>query len=198
MKQKLLKSFLSISIIIVLLVLIISYSYVTASANSQTYSCVAKIPFNHNALLLGTSKYMNNGNVNLFFTTRCNALVELWEKEKVCNIIISGDSASNIYDEPELMRQELLSKGVPDSIIILHKTGYNTKASISFCHENDIHKLTIVSQKFHNERAIVISKNIGFNVIGFNAAPVYTTYGIRVMLREWLARVKLVLELATL
>ncbi len=194
MKKKLLKSFLSISIIL-FLVLIISYSYVTVSANSQTYSNVVKIPFNHTALLLGTSKYMNNGNVNLFFTTRCNALVELWKNRKVSSIIISGDSTSKNYDEPELMRQELLSKGLPDSIIILHKTGYNTKASIFFCKNSNICQLTIISQKFHNERAIIISKSMGIDAIGFNAKPVYTTYGIRVIIREWFARVKLVIEL---
>lgn len=198
MKLRLTKTFFLLPIIVLLLLITISYIYVSTSAKDKTYTSISEIPFNKTVLLLGTSKFMNNGEVNLFFTTRCDAAAELWEKGKVLNIIISGDSTSKTYDEPELMRQELLSKGLPDSIMILHKKGFNTSASIIFCKNNNINELTIVSQKFHNQRAIVISKSMGINAIGYNANPVYTTYGTRVMMREWLARVKLVFELVHL
>ena len=192
MKFKLLKYIIIISSLILLLVLLTSYAYVSVNSKKQTYNSYTKIPYNHIALLPGTSKLMNNGKVNLFFTHRCDAVAELWENGKVFRIIISGDSTSKTYDEPELMRQELLRKGLPDSVLLLHKSGYNTKASIYFCKEKKIERLTIVSQKFHNERAILISKKMGINAIGYNANPVYTTYGVRVMIREWFARVKLI------
>ncbi len=194
MKLKLIKLFFLL-LIIILLLLLSSYVFIIVSANGKTYDSSTEIPFNKTALLLGTSKYMDNGKVNLFFTTRCNAAAELWEKGKISSIIISGDRTSKIYDEPELMRQELLNKGLPDSVLILHKRGFNTKASIVFCKNNNISQLTIISQKFHNQRAIVISNNMGINAIGFNAKPVYTSYGLRVMIREWFARVKLVFDL---
>lgn len=195
MKLRQIKTFFLFLIIVLLLLITISYIYVSTNAKDKTYTSISEIPFNKTALLLGTSKFMNNGEVNLFFTTRCDAVAELWEKGKVLSIIISGDSTSKTYDEPEMMRQELLSKGLPDSILILHKSGYNTKASIIFCKNNNINDLTIVSQKFHNQRAIVISKNMDINAIGYNANPVYTTYGTRVMMREWFARVKLIFNL---
>ena len=93
------------------------------------------------------------------------------------------------------MRKELIKNGIPDSVLVLDKKGYNTRASIRFCKKMKVQSLTIVSQKFHNERAIVLANQLGINANGYNARPVYTTYGVRVWVREWFARVKLVIEL---
>ncbi len=187
-----LKIAFSIPLFLLIIILVFSYVYVSINTRKQIYSSVKTIPYNKTALLLGTSKYMNNGKINLFFTHRCNAAIELWENGNIDNIIISGDSTSQIYDEPELMRKELVENGMPDSLIMLDKKGYNTRASILFCKKRSLEVLTIVSQQFHNERAIVLANAVGIDAIGYNAKAVYTLYGIRVWIREWFARVKLV------
>ena len=187
-----LKIVFSIPLFLLIIILVFSYVYVSINARKQIYSSVKTIPYNKTALLLGTSKYMNNGKVNLFFTHRCNAAIELWENGNIENVIISGDSTSRQYDEPELMRKELVENGMPDSLIVLDKKGYNTRASVLFCKRRNIEMLTIVSQQFHNERAIVLADAMGINAIAYNAKPVYASYGIRVWIREWFARVKLV------
>jgi SanA protein len=179
----------------IILLLTFSYLFVFFKAKSKVYHTLAKIPYHDTTLLLGTSKYMDNGKVNLFFTYRCRAAVELWNKNKTRFFIISGDSTSPDYDEPLLMKKELIKSGVPDSIILLDKRGVNTRASLLFCKSKNIKNLTIVSQQFHNERAIVIAENLGIKAVGYDAKPVYTTYGIKVLIREWFARVKLILEL---
>lgn len=195
MKLRLLKKFFFISLTLLLAVLFSCYFYVALVAENYLFQNIDTIPSNKTGLLLGTSKFMNDGSVNLFFTNRCNAASELWKNGKINQLIISGDSTSRRYDEPELMRQELLEYGIPDSIIILDKVGFNTRSSILFCKTHKIDSLIIISQQFHNERAIVISISMGIDAIGYNAKPVYTSYGIRVWIREWFARVKLVFEL---
>lgn len=180
------------AVILLFIVLVFSYVYVSISAKNQIYQSTETIPFYNTALLLGTSKYMNNGKVNLFFTYRCNAALELWQQGYVKKIIISGDSSSPNYDEPELMKNELTKNGVPDSLMVLDKEGFNTQSSILFCKSQGIDSLVVVSQQFHNERAIVLSNSLGLNAIGYNAEGVYTSYGVRVWIREWFSRVKLV------
>ena len=179
-----------------LIVLILgSYAFVSISSSKFIYTEINSMPKKEYALLPGTSRLMDNGDINLFFKNRCDAVVELWKSKKIDKIIISGDSANANYDEVAWMQQELIINGIPDSVITLDKFGYNTKASILYCKKHEIKDLIFVSQRFHNQRAIVLSKMMGINTLGYNAKPVYTSYGIRVMIREWFAKVKLIMEL---
>jgi SanA protein len=57
-------------------------------------------------------------------------------------------------------------------------------------------QVTVISQKFHNERAIYIAEKKGLKAIGFNATDIAFESGIRVQLREYFARVKVFLDLA--
>ena len=55
-------------------------------------------------------------------------------------------------------------------------------------------KVTVISQQFHNERAIYIAKQKGLDAIGFNAQDLSTTQGFKVQLREYFARVKVFID----
>ena len=58
-----------------------------------------------------------------------------------------------------------------------------------------LEKATVISQKFHNERAIYIAEKKGLTIIGFNATDVTGNSGLKVHLREYLARVKVFIDL---
>ena len=55
--------------------------------------------------------------------------------------------------------------------------------------------VTIISQKFHNERAIYIAEQNGLEAIGYNAQDIKGRYGLKVKLREYLARVKVFVDI---
>ncbi len=55
--------------------------------------------------------------------------------------------------------------------------------------------MTVVSQSFHNERALYIARHKGIDAIGFNARDVTRSYGLKTELREKLARVKTILDI---
>ena len=58
--------------------------------------------------------------------------------------------------------------------------------------------LTIISQKFHNERAIYLAKSSGISAVGYNARDVARRAKyIKIHGREYLARVKMFLDLLT-
>lgn len=169
---------------------------VEENAVALLYTDVNKIPARKIGLLLGTSKYLSNGNMNFYFSYRIDAAEKLFKNGKIKYIIASGDNSEQYYNEPLEMKNELIKKGVPDSSIILDYAGFRTFDSVIRCKEvfgQD--SITIISQKFHNERAVFIANNYGINGIGFNAVDVNAYYGFKTKLRELLARVKLFLDI---
>ena len=116
--------------------------------------------------------------------------------KKIDYILISGDNGTNTYDEPTTMKNDLITKGIPASRIYLDYAGFRTLDSIIRAKEIfTLQKFTIISQKFHNERAIFIAENKGINAIGFNARDVNIHYGLKTQIRERFARVKMIIDL---
>lgn len=53
----------------------------------------------------------------------------------------------------------------------------------------------VVSQEFHNARAIYIAEKLGLEAQGYNAKDVSKYYGLKTMVRERFARTKLFIDL---
>ena len=190
MKKKKRNSILFILILPVLIVLISNYS-IENYAKGKTFSDASKIKKNKVGLVLGTAKMLTNGMVNLYFKYRIEATVELYKKGKIDFVLVSGDNGNKSYDEPTDFKNELIKYGVPEDKIFLDYAGFRTLDSVVRCKEvfgQD--KITIISQQFHNERAIYIAKNNRIEAIGFNARDLSGRYGLKVKLREYLARTK--------
>jgi len=159
------------------------------------YSNFSEIPSNKVALLLGANKTIQ-GYPNLYFTYRIQAALQLYQAGKVQYIIVSGDNHTHEYNEPEDMKQALLAGGIPESAIVMDFAGFRTLDSVVRCKEifgQD--KITIISQPFHNYRAIYIAQHFGIEAIGFNAQDVPQQMGIRTNFREVFARAKVFLDL---
>ncbi len=195
MKKKRVYLILLLLILPLILILVSNYS-VEKNAQNKTYSDSSKIQKNKVGLVLGTSKKLKNGRINLYFKYRINATVELYKKGKIDFILISGDNGNKDYDEPTDFKNELIKKGIPENKIYLDYAGFRTLDSVIrskeiFGQEN----ITIISQKFHNERAIYLAENNGIKAIGFNAKDVSGRYGLRVKAREYLARTKVFVDI---
>ena len=168
---------------------------ITNSAKEKTFDSVDVIPKNKVGLLLGTSKYVLNGRQNLFYVYRIQAAVALFNAQKIEYIIISGDNGRTEYDEPTDMKNDLMAKGIPESAIYLDYAGFRTLDSVVRSKEifgQDT--ITIISQQFHNQRAIYIATQKGMDAIGYNAKDVHTLVSMRIAIREKLARVKTLLD----
>lgn len=177
----------------------VSYKKVSWYAAPYIYSDVRNIADHKAALLLGTSRYLSNGYPNLYFQNRINAAVELFKTGKVKFIIASGDNSRKEYSEPDDMKQALIEKGIPDSAIVLDYAGFRTFDSIIRGKEIfSQSSFIIISQPFHNERAIYIARHNGINAVGFNAKDVTGRFGFKTNAREVLARVKLMLDVHVL
>jgi len=171
---------------------------ITKSGDKFCYSSVDSIPHNHCGMVLGTSKYLWNGRRNLYYTNRIKAAVELYNHNKIDFIIVSGDNRNKNYNEPITMYNDLIAAGIPHRKIIFDYAGFRTLDSVVRGKEvfgQD--KFTIISQSFHNQRAIYIARKKGIEAIAYNAGGVTGKLAFRVQLREVAARMLVIFDMAT-
>ncbi len=198
MKLKYLKS-ISIAIAIAifsLFILLVESNYLVKSdAENLTFDKIENVPDNQIGLLLGTSKLLSNGYSNYYFKYRIDATVELFKNNKIKYLIISGDNSREEYDEPTDMKNELIKQGIDSTKIYLDYAGFRTFDSVVRAKEIfGQNSLLIISQKFHNERAIYIAHKLKMKAIGFNAKNVSKYFGIKTVIREYFARVKVIID----
>ncbi len=173
--------------------------WVEKSTENQIYNTVETTPHNKVGVILGTSKYASGGRINLYYKYRINAAAELFHAKKIDFIIVSGDNAVKDYNEPKQMKQSLIEKGVPANRIQEDYAGFRTLDSVLRAKEVfGQNHYTIISQPFHNKRALFISNYHGHNAIAFNAKKVAYRYSFKTNIREYFARVKAVLDLYVL
>lgn len=156
---------------------------------------VQKTPNKKVGLLLGTGKFLSNGKENAYFFYRIDATEKLYKAGKIKNVLISGDNSQKNYNEPEDMMNELVKRGIPKEHIYLDFAGFRTLDSVVRAKEifgQD--SFIIISQKFHNERAVFLAQHYGIKAYGFNAKDVNKYAGFKTKLREKFARAKVFVD----
>lgn len=174
---------------------VFSNIWVLQSTKSQVFGEVNSLPQNKVALVLGTSPELPNGQTNLYFQNRMEAAAELFHAGKVEHLVLSGDNGRKIYNEPEAMQEALVKLGVPIDKLTLDYAGFRTLDSVVRCQKifgQD--NFTVISQKWHNHRAVFIANAKGMQAIAYNAPKVVNATR-RATNREYLARVKAVLDI---
>ena len=163
--------------------------WVVRTTEGQIYFSIHALPANDVGLVLGTSKFVRTGKENLFFRYRMEATARLWKEGKVKYLILSGNNDSEYYNEPADMQQALVRLGIPASVMTLDYAGYRTFDSVVRCKDVfNQEKITIISQNFHNARALYIGNHEGIDAVAFAAQDVPDGYSLRTLIREYLAR----------
>ncbi|OGS06665.1 MAG: protein SanA [Elusimicrobia bacterium RIFOXYA12_FULL_51_18] len=172
--------------------------WVNLKTKNFIFDDISKLRINKTGLLLGTSPFMKGGKSNPFFENRIDAATELYNKGKILNIIVSGDNRAPNYNEPEKMRRQLVKRGIPGSRIYLDYAGLRTLDSVIRCGEVFGQTgFTVISQRFHNQRAVFLARAKGFDAIGYNAKDVDLREGFKTRFREYFARLGAVSDLIT-
>jgi SanA protein len=175
--------------------LVVARILVARTAKNKTYSDVQLVPQRRVGLVLGCPKRTSSGSPNPFFENRIAAAAELYHRGKVDYLLVSGTQHLRGNDESTDMQSALLKKGVPAGRIHLDHAGVRTLDSVVRAKEvfgQD--RITIISQKFHNQRAIFLASHLGIAAIGFNAPEVALQNSLKTRLREQFAKVKAVLD----
>lgn len=173
------------------------YCFVEIVSKGKTFASTIRIPKNKVGLLLGTSPVSSyTKKANPYYYYRIDAAVKLYKSGKIDRILISGDNSTKTYSEPDMMKNDLVKRGVPSNHIYLDFAGFRTLDSVVRAKKVfKLNEFTIISQEFHNERAICLAQWYGIKAIGYNARDISKRKGIMVQIREIFARVKLVLDM---
>ena len=189
--------------VLCLAIMLICNQIVVNNAKGKVFSEIDSIEYNKVGLLLGTTPQARFDRItNYFFIYRIDAAEQLYKAGKIEKILISGDEHSlDGVNETECMRDSLVARGIPASTIILDGKGYRTINSV--INANKVYGLkdfTIISQKFHNERAIYQAEHLGLdieNIQAYNAKDPKSRRAYLTTIREYFARVKMFLDLYT-
>lgn len=185
--------FLAVSFFLLMLA---AHLIVENAADGKTYSEIASMPHRNVGLLLGCSQLRSSGRINLFFKYRIEAGAALFKAGKIDYIIVSGDNHHVTYDEVGAMKVSLIEAGVPEERIYCDYAGFRTIDSIIRAKAIfGLRNVTVISQKFHNERAIYLAENKGMDAIGFNATDVRgEESNLKMKIREKFSRIKAVFD----
>ncbi|EKS1845796.1 ElyC/SanA/YdcF family protein [Cronobacter muytjensii] len=162
---------------------------VTRAADGRLYEAVANTPARKVGLVLGARPD------NRFFNRRIEAAAALYHAGKVSWLLVSGDNSRADYDEPTAMAEALNRRGVPATAIFCDYAGFSTLDSVVRAREVfQETRITIISQAFHNARAVYLAQHYGIDAIGFNAEDPALRHTQYTLLRERFARVRAVLD----
>lgn len=166
------------------------------SCEGRLYDKVKDMPYNRVAVVLGTNPKTKSGSMNYFYKYRIDATIKLFQQGKIERILISGDNSRKTYSEPDAMKTDLMAAGIPDSVIYLDFAGFSTYDSMVRAKKVfGLSAFTVISQEFHNQRAVYIARQNDIDAIAFNVQNTpYRYWRIKMELREILARVKAVGE----
>lgn len=192
---KLFKIIIGLNLFAILALLMIDAltSYIV---RDKVYTNIELLPHREYAVVLGTAKFYTKDVINEYYKYRLDTAAELIKDEKVDKLLLSGDNKTPYYNEPKTMTVDLLKMGIATQKIKQDYAGYRTFDSI--IRAKEVYKLppfTIVSQKFHCERALLIAKFRDIDAICYAAKYPEGAYQVRV--REILARAAMMLSLLT-
>jgi SanA protein len=168
---------------------------VSASTEGLVHDKLADVTPAPVALVLGTSpRYA--GRPNPYYSARIKAAAELFTSGKVEGIIVSGDNRRADYNEPAMMRNDLVRQGVPGEFITMDLAGLRTLDSVFRAHSVfQQNKIIVVSQRFHAQRAVFLAQHFGLDAEAYAAAEPGWNWWIRVRTREVFARVMACLDI---
>ena len=117
--------------------------------------------------------------------------VALYENGTSPKLLMSGDHGRADYDEVNAMREMAVQAGLPADDVFMDHAGFSTYDSMYRAQSIfGVERAVVVTQKYHEYRALYIGEKLGLEVIGASSDQEH--YGGQMLrdFREFLARNK--------
>lgn len=145
---------------------------VKAYANQRLQTSITEIPAEEPrrvAIVFGAGVWSDGSPSNALYD-RIVTAVELYRAGRVRKILMSGDNPTKQYDEPTVMKQTAMQLGVPEADIVLDFAGRRTYDTCYRAKEIfEVQKAILVTQEFHQARALYLCSNLGVDSVGITA-----------------------------
>ncbi len=192
MKHKAVIIVTCICAIILALVVVCNVVVVRVSAG-KCYDDIEAIPHRTFGMLLGTGR---SSAPSPYYDARVQAAIDLYHAGKIDAVIVSGENLYDDYYEVDTMVVAMKDAGVPVQLVDPYGTDtYTSLRRIKALDDYRHSTLTIISQHFHNQRAVYYGSLLYEEApIAYNVADTDIWYwDIWRFVRESLARTKAVL-----
>ena len=185
-----LKTCLLIFFLVVILTLIINVYMINYS---KEYLIKEENTFNNNydsIVVLGAS-VKSDGTPSVMLQDRLDEAIVLYNIGISPRILMSGDHLNDDYDEVTVMKNYAVNKGISSDNIYVDHLGLNTFDSMYRLKKiYNLNKVLIVTQDYHQYRAIYLARKFGIEAYGVNSNARNYSGQLKRDLREILARVK--------
>lgn len=186
--KKILVGFFAITVLAVLSIFYIN-AVIFGYSRTAIYDDISSIPKAQTAIVFGAKA--TGGKMSPMFEDRVIIALDLYESKKVEKILVSGDHGSKDYDEVNVAKDYLASKGADADDIFTDFAGFDTYDTLYRAKEIfGVESAILVTQKYHLYRAIYISKSLGLKATGY-ASDLHNYPGSEIFeTREIFARIK--------
>jgi SanA protein len=169
--------------------------WIVLSGGSRVFNDAEKLPANDVGLVLGAVPRFKSRKIKPLFRARMEDAARLYHSGKVKHLLLSGRRNNRGYNEPAEMKTLALELGVPESAMTLDYAGFRTLDSIIRAKEvYGLTRFTIITNDFHTYRALFLSKGNNIDAVAFYSERFPLTKLGDEISREWLARVKAVID----
>lgn len=161
--------------------------------SAERIRSVDDVPATEVALVLGAG-VRRDGYPSRILQGRLEVARTLFVAGKVRRILVSGSPESRGHSEPVVMRNHLVTLGVPRSVVLLDEAGVDTWCSCrSAAKEFGLREAAVVTTDFHLPRAISLCRRAGIDAYGVGhdaVADGLRRVSARGSRREFLATIK--------
>lgn len=172
--------------------------YVRSLARGRIYAA-DQVPATPIGIVFGALVY-SDGTPSAFLRGRLDLGRQLLESGKIKTILVTGDHAAEFSDETAAMKRYLIDKGVPETMIIVDRYGFDTYDSVVRARDLfGVKQATMITQSYHLPRAVGTARAVGLDAVGVGDTTVRErriawTKGL---IRDQFACLKTVYDLAT-
>lgn len=188
-------SYFLLSLVMMAGLIVLTDNIIRLSTKNQISSDPAKMPSKAVVLIPGSGNTTDPASPNYSFNYRMNKTKELYQSGKISKIVVSGISNVPNYNEPNDMKNALISMDIPTHLIYPDHGGSRTFISVKRIKlQKNLHTIIIISQRKQLERALFIANCLHLNAYGLEAQPVPYYESKKEIIHEMLSRVKCLLE----
>ena len=142
--------------------------YVKSTTKTKIYYSMKKFPKNDIGIIFGAG--INGDQPSKYLKDRLDAGILLYKAKRINKILLSGDNGSDEHDELTVMKTYCYEHGVDSTKIFIDYAGFDTYSTMYRAkHIFKIRKATLISQKYHLNRAIYIGQKLGIKSVGYAA-----------------------------
>jgi vancomycin permeability regulator SanA len=130
------------------------------TSTAQLRTSAGQVPATPVALVLGAGVTKHQPSIML--ARRLDLGAELYRRGKVRALLVSGDNSTEEYDEPTVMRNYLVARGVPERKVVLDYAGFDTwNSCVRAKRIFGVDRAIVVTQSFHLPRAVALCRAAG-------------------------------------